>query len=105
MNARQRVDAAFNGLNVVLDVTAARQPHDRLREGQGILGAMIDFLSEQGLSFFRPLAFGDVDCHAAYANDPAILVDRCGRSADAPANFAVGPLDSKLRLIRLRASV
>src|SRR3954447_17595341 len=103
MHPRQRVDAAFNRLDVVLDVTAARQPHDRLRQGQGILGAMIDFLREQRLALLRPLAFSDVDGHAAYANDPSSLVNGCGRGADAPTDLAIRPLDPKLRLIGLRA--
>ena len=61
---------------------------------------MIDFPSEQVLTFLGALPFGDVDGYAAYAHHTTGLVDRCCRGADAPANFTIGSIDPKLGLMR-----
>ena len=89
MHPRQRIDPAFDRLDVGLDVVAARQPHDGLRQRQRILGAVIDFARQQVLAFLGMLALGDVDGDAADAHDAAALVDGGRRRADAPADLAV----------------
>src|ERR1700716_660942 len=99
MHPRQGADPALHRLNVSLDVFASREPDNGLRKRQRILGAVIDFPGQQALAFFRPLPFGDVNGDAADADPAAALVDRSGGGADAPANLAVRPNDSKLRFI------
>ena len=85
--------------DIGLDGFAARQPHDRLRQRQRVLGAVIDFARQQGLALFGALAFGDVDGDAADADHAAALVDGRRRRPDAPANFAVRPADPEFRLV------
>src|SRR5229473_4216119 len=99
MHPRTRIDPPFDGLNVSLDVVAARQSNDGLRERQRILGAMIDLAGQQILTFFRLLPFGDVNGDAADAHDAAAVVDRCRGSADAPADLAVRPPDPEFGFI------
>lgn len=105
VHARQRIDAPFHRIDVVLDFIGTGEPHDRLRQRQRVLGAMIDLARQQILPLFRALAFGDVDGDAAHAHHAAALVDRRGCRADAPAHLAIGPVDAKLAFIGVRAGI
>ncbi len=99
MHARQRIDASFDGVHIGLDLVGAGEAHDRLRQRQRILGAMIDFPCQQVLPFLGALAFGDVHGDAADAHDAAAVVHRRRRRADAPADLSIGPDNTELGLI------
>src|SRR5258708_21492362 len=99
MYPRQRIDPPFHRADVSLDVLAAGQPDDGLRQRQRILGAVIDFPCQEILPLFGALALCDVDGDAADAYHTTALVDGCGRCADTPANLAARPHDAELRLI------
>ena len=99
VHPRQRVDPAFDRADVGLDVVAARQPDDGLRQRQRVLGAVIDFPRQQVLALLGLLALGDVDGDAADADDAAALVGGRRRRADAPAHLAVGPDDAEFRFV------
>jgi hypothetical protein len=105
VHPRQRPDPAFHCLHVGLGAFAAGQPDNRLGQRQRILGTVIDLAREQVLPLFRPLAFGDVDGHAADADHAAGLVGAGGCRAEQPANFAVRANDTKLRFIGFDALV
>src|SRR5882757_4250711 len=66
---------------------------------------MIDLPGQKILSLFRPFPLGNIDGNAADAYDAAGLVDGRGRRADAPANFTIGPNDSKLGFVGSSALV
>ena len=105
MHPRQRPDPAFHRLHVGLGAFAARQPDNRLGQRQRILGAVIDLAGEQILPLFRPLAFGDVDGHAADADHAAGLVGGGGSRAEQPANFAVRANDAEFGFVGFDAFV
>ena len=103
MRARQRLDAAFDRLHVVVDALGAGEPDDRLDHGERVAGAMIDLARQQDLPLVGLLAVGDVDGDAGDAHHLAGAVDARGRGADAPADFAVRAQHAELGLPGARA--
>ena len=99
MNARECIDPSLDRADVTLDVFAARQTDDGLRQRQCVLGAVVNFAGQQVLTFFGLFAFGNVYGHAADTDDTPFLVDARRRRAGAPAYLAVRPNDSKLRFV------
>ena len=59
---------------------------------------MVDLTCQQHLALFRFLAIGDVDRHAADADDIVGNVDACDRGSDAPAHLAVRAAYAKFAL-------
>ncbi|HEY3695946.1 MAG TPA: hypothetical protein VGL30_09885 [Phenylobacterium sp.] len=72
----KRLDAPADGLLVRLDVIALGEPDDRLHHRQQIVGAMVHFVGQQPLLFFRRLAVGDVHQHVHRADQPARVVEQ-----------------------------
>src|SRR5579863_3340588 len=89
MGARQRLDAALDRMHIIVDALGAGEPDDRLDHCQRITGAVIDFARQQDLALVGLLAVGDVDSDPGDTDHLAGAIDARGRSADAPAYFAV----------------
>ena len=98
VGARQGPNTPIDGGDIGFDAIGARKPDDGIHQGQCIAGAVIDLARQQLLMFFRLLALGDVDGHAADANDMVGGIDARHRGADAPAHLAVRTADAELAL-------
>ena len=98
VRARERSDAPVHGGDIGLDGVRAGQPHDRLHQRQGVSRAVIDLARQQRLALLGFLAVGDVDGHAADADDVVGRVGARHRGSDAPARLPIGTTDAKLGL-------
>src|SRR5215470_14219307 len=99
MNSRQRLNAALDGGNELLDVVRAGQRDDSLHDRKRILGAVINFACQKQLPFLYLLAIRDIHRYATDADDLAPGVYACRRCAKTPPCTAVLMANAKFDLM------
>src|SRR5438046_10533831 len=100
MGARQRFDATFDCLHILVDAFRAGQPDDGLNNRERVPRAMVNLSRQQDLTLVRLFTVRVVDGDAVDADDLARAIQTSGRRSDAPADLAIWPYDAKLRLLR-----
>src|ERR1700677_586194 len=89
MGPRQRLNAALDGPDILVDGARACQPDNRLHDSQSIAGAVVDFARQQILPLLGLLTFGDVNGGANNANAFSVCVEDASAFRLHPTNDAI----------------
>src|SRR5580704_2429656 len=100
MRSRQGLDAALNRPNVVVDIFCAREPDNRLDDGECVTSPMVNLARKQDLARLGFLAVGGIDRNTTDSYHAPHRINTRGSSTRAPAQFAARAPNTKLDLLR-----